>query len=85
MIAEIGEELQTDYSLVELPGHTAPQMSSSDCALINQAVISCIELLEAENAELRNPRKKQGFRIEDIQHNDKLVRFYTGFVSFCFS
>ena len=32
-------------------------------------------------AQAKDPEKKN-FRIEDIQHDDKLVRFYTGFVSY---
>ena len=42
-----------------------------------------IEILESENAKIKEESsKKQNFRIEDIQNNDKLVSFYTGFVSF---
>ena len=38
--------------------------------------------MEAENASLKLPHKVNHFRVEDIQHSDKLVQFYTGFVSF---
>ncbi len=42
-----------------------------------------IELLEGEIKKLREaPKEKSHFRIEDIQHDDKMVSFYTGFVSY---
>ena len=44
-----------------------------------------MEVLETEYSKLKdessNP-KKHYFRIEDIQDDDKLVLFYTGFVSY---
>ena len=42
-----------------------------------------IELLESEITEMKEESfKKKHLRIEDIQDNDKLVSFYTGFISF---
>ncbi len=44
--------------------------------------MACIELLEGEIKKLREAQKENShFRIEDIQHDDKMVSFYTGFVS----
>ena len=40
-------------------------------------------MLESENNRLKEVKvKRDYFRVEDIQHNDKLVRFYTGFTSY---
>lgn len=48
-------------------------------------MLARIELLEAKNTQLTaeaQQRVTTRFRLEDIQSDDKLVRFYTGFVSF---
>ena len=51
--------------------------------VIDTALLARIELLESENAKIKKESSKmQYFRVEDIQDNDKLVSFYTGFVSF---
>ena len=51
--------------------------------LVNTALLARIESLEAENRALKSSTKSsQQFCIEQIQHNDKLFSFYTGFVSF---
>ena len=40
-------------------------------------------LLESETKKLKEaPKRKHHFNIEDIQHDDKMILFYTGFVSF---
>ena len=51
--------------------------------LINQALLTSIEVLEEENklSDLKNS-DKQPFCIEQLQHDDNLVQFYTGFSSF---
>ena len=46
------------------------------------ALLARIEVLEAENAQLKSEPQKAYFQLEDIEHDDNLVRFYTGFVSF---
>ncbi len=40
-------------------------------------LLAHIEMLESEISKLN---KKHHFRIEDIQNNDNLISFYTGFV-----
>ena len=77
--ATIGEPLLSDYSVHELPGERA-----SD-PVVDLALSTRIELLEAENRQLRaelSSRKSKPFQIEDIAPDDSLVRFYTGFVSY---
>ena len=83
--ATVGEQLQTDYGVHELPGSSTPQTSSNESLLVNHALLAHIEILEAENTHLKT-QLQQGdqkhFRIESIQHDDKLVSFYTGFISY---
>ena len=51
--------------------------------VVYAALLARIELLQAENLKLRAQQKaSKDFRIEDIQNDDKLVCFYTGFTSF---
>ena len=83
--ATVGEQLQTDYAVHELPGSSTPRTSSNESLLVNRALLARIEILEAENTHLKTQLQqgdKDHFRIESIQHDDKLVRFYTGFISY---
>lgn len=90
--ATIGSPLLSDYSVYELstddqtgPSCSTPQLSSSDTQVINRALLARIELLEAQNAQLKAETRQQvrpHFRMEDVQNDDKLFRFYTGFASF---
>jgi len=82
-VAAAGEQLKTDYQVHELPG-VATSEDDSSSILVNRALISRIEVLEAENAHLKQAlaKERKFFQIEDIQHDDKLVSLYTGFVSF---
>ncbi len=51
--------------------------------VMDAVLLARIEMLESENLKLRKESlTKQHFRIEDIQDDDKLISFYTGFVSF---
>ena len=69
--------LSTDTS--ELPSTS----SSIDDAYItvNAALMAKIEMLESENAALKQ-KDKAPFRLEDVMHNDSLVKMYTGFPSY---
>ena len=81
-----GEQVQSDYTVNELPvavDEPVSKLTSNYAQLINLALIPRIEFIEAENKRLNKQQvMKTYFRLEDIQDDDKLVRFYTGFVSF---
>ena len=76
-IVQVGEQLETNYTVHELPGPSGLQ--PDECHLINQALLTRIEVLEEENklSDLKNS-DKQPFCIEQIQHDNKLVQFFTG-------
>jgi len=58
-------------------------VDQSTTETIHTALLARIEMLESENASLRaSLAERKYFRIEDIQHSNKLVSFYTGFTSF---
>ncbi len=78
-VAQAGEQLETNYLVHELPGSST--VEQEDYRLINQALLTRLELLESEKKKM-DTKKDKHFRIEDIQHDDKLVQFYTGFTSF---
>ena len=66
---------------------TSSQLTSTDTQLINRALLAHVELLEAENIQLKaevQQRVRSQFRLEDVQHDDKLVCFYTSFISISF-
>lgn len=50
--------------------------------LVHTALLARIEYLENENNRLKMPKERHHFCIEDIQDNDKMISFYTGFVSY---
>ena len=61
--------------------------SHSSEILVNTALLARVEALEAENRLLKkqvrdSTAKRQCFRIKHIMHDDKLVHFYTRFISF---
>ena len=81
--AMIGQQLlESDYHVHELPACDEPTNDSCS-ATINAAFVARIEMLEAENAKLKSQTEDQKyFRIERVEHDDNLVCFYTGFVSY---
>lgn len=93
----IGEQLDTNYQVFELPSESLDSASDEPAVsrnpshsseiLVNTALLARVEALEAENCLLKkqlrvSTAKCQYFRIKHIQHDDKLVQFYTGFISF---
>ena len=93
MSASVGEQLMSssDYSIHESPDpeSNASFTKSSDAGytrvLVNKALVTRIELLEAQYIHLQSELRCQRprfFRIENIADDDKLVRFYTGFISY---
>ena len=78
--------MRSDFCVHELPSTDSQAkctFDSSDRNVISEALLARIKVLEAENKKLREKQKERKyFRLEDIQHDDKLVSFYTGFVSF---
>ena len=78
------ESLPTTPAISDEPGTSyGGEVTQRTSQVIDQALLARIEILESENAKIKEESsKKQNFRIEDIQNNDKLVSFYAGFVSF---
>ncbi|KAL5467348.1 hypothetical protein EMCRGX_G031561 [Ephydatia muelleri] len=90
-VADVGEQLVSDYQVHELPNNvddassTLPtnglQSSSLQTVpLVNAALLARIEYLEAQNTS-RNECPPT-FRIDQVKHDDRLVRFYTGFITY---
>ena len=90
LTAQVGEQLEVDYSVHELPTSslvtntqpTEPQLSNADQSIINRALLARIEFLESENDRLKKELSEShtvSFSIEQIRDDDKLVSFYTGF------
>ena len=76
----VGEQLESDYSIHELLGCST---RSNDHKCNEKSLLARIEMLQAENASLKKKMNdKSHFRVEDIQHDDKLICFYTGFISY---
>lgn len=102
MVAEAGEQLETDYQLHELPTDDSLSTSTSSRVLsspfssvsvsdnttrvlVDKALLSRIELLEAENKDLKSKLSKMSrktFSVEDVAANDDLVKLYTGFTTY---
>ena len=79
---EPGKKIESDYQVHELASANSPQDHSTNI-LLNTALLAGIEVLESENIYLKSEPKVMGYiKMEDIQHHDKLVCFYTGFSSF---
>ena len=56
---------------------------NSNESVVNAALLARIEFLEAKNAQLSKTAKSiNHFGINQICHNNKLIRFYTGFVTY---
>ena len=106
LIAQVGEQLDTNYTVYELPGPSGLQaeewelpgpsglqaeewelpgpsgLQADEYRLMNEALLKRIKVLEEEKRGRLSDSTKLPFCIEQIQHDDKLVQFYTGFSSF---
>ena len=79
--SECGEGSNTPSLPVQSLDAASP--SQSTAVMVSTALLARIECLEAENNFLKaTTSKPQPFRIAQIQHNDHLIRFYTGFTSY---
>ncbi len=93
MVTSVGEQLDTDYHVYELPGvskesspSAIPAPSDSTGIVVNAALLARIEALESQNRVLTNKLQvaidqRRPFKLDDIAGNDKLVQLYTGFSS----
>ena len=84
---EIGDQSAfTNDQGIKLPGNSQHNTSSDKIQqpdpVVYAALLAKIELLEAENLKLKKGQDEKFFRIESIMHDEKLMRFYTGFVNY---
>ena len=88
---DTGDSLSETHCDSAVPSEVLSQSKQSEASpsstevLVSNALLARIEVLEAENAQLKAnlaAKTPEHFRIEQIQHNDKLFCFYTGFVSY---
>ena len=102
LVTQVGEQLETEYQLHELPTDdslSTPTSSRALCSpfssvsatdnstrvLVDKALLSRIELLEAENKDLKSKLSKvatKTFSVEDVAGNDDLMKLYTGFTTY---
>lgn len=102
LVTQVGEQLETEYQLHELPTDDSLSTPTSSRALsspfssvsatdnstrvlVDKALLSRIELLEAENKDLNSKLSKvarKTFSVEDVAGNDDLVKLYTGFTTY---
>ena len=83
-------ELPTDdsFSVSTFSGALSSPFSSmsapdsSTRVLVDKALILRIELLEAENKDLKSKLARKTFSVEDVAGNDDLVKLYTGFTTY---
>lgn len=75
-----------DVSLNDSSFNDGEQVTQSNDVqvTVNAALLARVEALKAENEALKKQltRNKSYFRIEDINTNDGLICFYTGFISY---
>ena len=55
----IGEQLETNYQVYELPTATGLPMAAVLQQLANAALVTCIEILEAENTKYKTQVKTE--------------------------
>ena len=64
------------------PDSLPPSSSRPPDMECRSALLARLEILESEHSKLKEASVKKHFRIKDIQDDDRLVSFYTGFVSY---
>ena len=90
LYSETQDEKSADPSGTDasLSFSTAAGPSNLDAQItINTALLARVEVLELENQQLKVKlqmvsSERRGFRVEDIAHDDNLVRLYTEFSSY---
>ena len=81
----LSEPLPTTSAILDEPGTSScTEVTRKTSEVMDTVLLARMEMLESENSKLRESTKKMYFRIEDIQHDDKLISFYTGFVSYMY-
>ena len=86
MTVSVGEQLIDNYQVTELPDDgSTTATSSSQQHLVETALLTRIEFLEAQLERLQDDKKStdlKPFSIDQIKQDDHQVSFYTGFPSF---
>ena len=82
----LSEPLPTTSAISDEPGTSScREVTRKISEVMDTVLLACFEMLESENSKLKKEStKKRYFRIEDIQDDDKLISFYTGFVSYMY-
>ena len=82
-------QLQPSESLASetSSSYGVPPIQQQTSVMVHTALLARIEFLESQNASLRKATVQMSntpkyFRIEQIYSSDKLMRFYTGFMSY---
>ena len=83
-ISGLPSEISSQFDSVSTSILSTDQEPSNTEVLVNTALLTRIESLEAENHSLRSAQVEtsKNFCSEQIQHDDGLLCFYTGFPSF---
>ena len=81
-IREYSTTPSTSRSVTPVAPVTSEEFNTSESTEmeLHAALLVRIKALESENTKLQNISKN--FRIEDIQDDDRMILFYTGFVSY---
>ena len=81
-ISGLPSDISSQFDIASKLMHSTDQSNAE--VLVNTALLARIESLEAENEVLKSMQVKtsNNFCLEQIQNDDKLFHFYTGFASF---
>ena len=80
------EPLPTTCAISDEPGTSSCREETRKTSeVMDTVLLARIEMLESENSKLKKESTKKKYSlIEDILDDDKLVSFYTGFVSYMY-